>query len=110
MSSSCEARPGLTVLEPVAKRGQCGNQPQESVGQVNPDCVLHALDTTVALGILIDVHLSKDTKESNPEDEEDKVPDGHKDTRDTHDEWDKVDDASDGRETTNNNGVDPFRI
>jgi hypothetical protein len=42
-----------------------------------------------------ETYLSKDTKEGDPEDEEDKVPYRNDNSRDTQDEWDKVDNTCD---------------
>jgi hypothetical protein len=47
------------VLPPVQESAQGRQQPQERVGKVDPDGVLHALDITIAFGVLVDVHLKK---------------------------------------------------
>jgi hypothetical protein len=57
MSAASKAGSSVTVLPPVAQGRQGSNEPEEGAGEINPDRVLHASDTTVTLGVLIDVHL-----------------------------------------------------
>ena len=42
-------------------------KPQYRIDEINPDCILLALNTRVSIGILIDVDLAKHAKDSNPE-------------------------------------------
>lgn len=51
-------------------------------------------------------YLAKDTKEGNPQDKQDKVPDGRRDTDGVKDNGDKVDDAGDGGERADDDGID----
>lgn len=45
-----------------------GDKPQDQVGEVHPDCILHAcLTALVRCGMIVDVHFSKDAKEDGPE-------------------------------------------
>lgn len=55
--TSSEARAGVAIAPPVGARGEDGNEPEESTGEVNPDSVLHAHDVSVAVGLLLDVNL-----------------------------------------------------
>lgn len=43
---------------PVGGGCQRADEPEEGVGQVDPDGVLHTLNATVALCVLLDVHLA----------------------------------------------------
>jgi hypothetical protein len=52
-----EASASVPVLEPVEDGADGTAQPQESDDEVDPDHVLHSLDTVVAFGVLLDVHL-----------------------------------------------------
>src|SRR5687767_1859712 len=92
--ASSEASPGISVLPPVQERSNRGQQPEQRVGQVDPDGVLHARDVTIALRTLVNIHLlsqnvslqhfmqdaqgdthtSEDAKDSDPQYEEDEVP------------------------------------
>lgn len=47
----------LAMLPPVGERGNSRSQPEQSAGEVNPDGMLHALDVTIAVGILVNVQL-----------------------------------------------------
>lgn len=40
-----------------------GRKPKKEVDEVDPDGILHALDASVSFGVLVDVHLSEDTKD-----------------------------------------------
>ena len=52
-----EAGPVLAVLDPVGQRGAGADEPEQGVGEVDPDGVLHALDVGVALGVFVDEEL-----------------------------------------------------
>lgn len=72
-----EAAMPLTMSEPVRGGADKGEEPQDGAGEVDPDGVLHALNARVALGVLIDVHLSKNAEQCDPQNEEDEVPCPH---------------------------------
>lgn len=55
--TASEARASVAVAPPVGARGEDGNEPEESTGEVNPDGVLHAHDMAVAVSLLLDVDL-----------------------------------------------------
>ena len=44
-----------------------GKKPEQHVDQVNPHCVLHSFDPTIALWVRMDVQFAKDTKDCRPE-------------------------------------------
>jgi hypothetical protein len=44
------------------------DQPQEHVDQIYPDGVLHPLNSCVAFGVLMNVHLAKYAKDCDPQD------------------------------------------
>ena len=52
-----EPRPRRPVSPPVAGGGGGRDEPEQHVGQVDPDGVLHALDAAITLWVLVDVHL-----------------------------------------------------
>lgn len=56
-SSASEAAMGVTVLEPVGRGCNEGNQPEQGTGQVDPHGVLHAPDAADTLGVLMNVEL-----------------------------------------------------
>jgi len=57
MSAASKFGSSIPVLPPVTQGRQGSNEPEQGAGEIDPDRVLHALDTTVTLGVLIDVHL-----------------------------------------------------
>lgn len=59
---------------PVGGAGDGADEPQQHVGEVDPDGVLHALDIAVALGVLLDVHVAEQAEERNPKNEDDEAP------------------------------------
>lgn len=56
-STTCEERAVLTVLPPVDGRGDRRKQPEQGTDQINPDCILHALNGTVPFGVFVDEEL-----------------------------------------------------
>ncbi|POS77234.1 hypothetical protein DHEL01_v204368 [Diaporthe helianthi] len=85
-----------------------GEEPQDGVGKVDPDSVLHALHTTVALSVLVDIHLAKDSKESDPQDEQDQIPRPNK--PESQDEGHQIQQGGDGGQGAYHLGVDPFAV
>jgi len=51
----------------------CSDDPKHSVDELDPDSVLHADDAAVAFRVFFDVHLAKDAKGSQVEDEDEPV-------------------------------------
>jgi hypothetical protein len=95
-------RPRCSVSPPVSRHQHGADEPQDSICKIDPNSILHALDTAVAFGIFMDVHLrkktsaslanlrrrvteevlayiSKDTKQHDPEKQNQNIPD--------EDEW-----------------------
>ena len=52
------------MAQPVHKHGDRAEEPQQRIGEVYPDGILHPLDARIAFGILLDVHLRSEEKES----------------------------------------------
>lgn len=124
-------KPGtdITVLEPVDERRNKGNQPQKGTDEIDPNSILHALDAAVALGVFVDkelpkrwvsktlgekipkkkkaknTNLAKHAKEGNPKNKQNKIPNRRNDANGVENKGDKVSDASNGRESANNNSV-----
>jgi hypothetical protein len=94
------------VLPPVQEGAQGRQQPEERVGKVDPDGILHALDVTIAFGILVDVHPSKDTEDGDPEDEKDEIPDWREHACNAQDERNQVKDTCDCRYAAYDNRID----
>jgi len=63
------------MLEPIDHHAHRTDQPQKCVDQIYPYCVLHSLDPIVTLGVLLDIHAAEQSKQSNPQNEQDQVPD-----------------------------------
>lgn len=94
----------LLVRPPVGGHANGADEPEDQVGQVDPDGVLHGLDVAVALGVLVDVHLAKDAKDGAPQDEHDEAP--GRDGGEAHDERDQVEQRGQRGEGADNDGVD----
>lgn len=107
-STAGKAAVPLTVGEPVGGGPDKGKEPQNGVGEVDPDCILHPLDPTVALSILIDVHLAEDSKQRNPQNKQDQIPCPHEPK--AQDERHQIQQGRDGRQGADNLGVDPFAV
>jgi hypothetical protein len=123
-----EASASVLVLEPIEDGAYGTAQPQESNDEVDPDHVLHSLDTVVSFGVLLDVHLvgvrrwgflcerrsrdrvptyaTKDTKEGNGQDEHDNVPSCPNDATALRHARDEIGNAGDGRENANDDSED----
>lgn len=106
--ATSEAAVSLAVGVPVGCVADKGEEPQEGVGEVDPDGVLHTLHAAVALGVLIDVHLSKDSEQGDPQDEEDQVPRPHE--PEPQDERHQVQHRCEGGQGADYLGVDPFAV
>lgn len=103
-----EAAVPLAMSEPVGGGADKGEEPQDGVGEVDPDGVLHALDAAVALGILIDVHLAEDAEQRDPQDEEHQVPRPHE--PEAQDEGHQVQHGCKGGQAADHLCVDPFAV
>lgn len=57
LGSTCETGASIPMLQPVCRSGDSCNQPEQRTGQVYPHGVLHALDVSVAVGIVMNVKL-----------------------------------------------------
>lgn len=108
VGTSGEATVALLVCPPVGSHANGAQQPEDQVGQVDPDGVLHELDVTVALGVLVDVHLAKDAKDRTPQNENDQAP-GRNDCE-AQNEGDQIEQRSQRGEGADNYGVDPFAV
>jgi hypothetical protein len=105
-----EASASVLVLEPIEDGAYGTAQPQESNDEVDPEHVLHSLDTVVSFWVLLDVHATKDTKEGNGQDEHDNVPSCPNDATALRHARDEIGNAGDGRENANDDSEDPFGI
>lgn len=103
-----EAAVPLAMSEPVGGGADKGEEPQDGVGEVDPDGVLHALDAAVALGVLIDVHLAEDAEQRDPQDEEHQVPRPHE--PEAQDEGYQVQHSREGGQAADHLCVDPFAV
>lgn len=74
---ACKAGAALPVAPPIDSAKDRDYEPQQGVGKINPDSILHALNGLVSFGVLLDVHASEHSKDCYPENEEDQVPDRH---------------------------------
>lgn len=94
----------LTMEPPVRGASNSADQPEQRIGQVDPDSVLHAYDIAVVFGVLMDVHAAKQAEEGNPKYKKYKAPCWHGGESDN--EGNEVEDRSQSRETSNDNGID----
>jgi len=95
------------MLDPVNQHATRGDQPQQRIHQIDPNRVLHALNAII-IRSCVNVHLSKDTEEGDPQDEEDQVP--NEEEGNARDEGDEVEGCGDGGEGGSYFCVSPFSI
>lgn len=74
------------MLNPENQHANGTNQPQQRIRKIHPHRVLHAQDPRVALRIRLDVHVAKQAKQRDPQDEERRVR--HPRERDAREEGD----------------------
>lgn len=103
-----EPRVPLLVTPPVPKRRHSQNQPQQCADQIDPHGILHPLNTTIALGVLVNVHLAKHPEKRDPEDKQHQIP--SPDEPEAHDERDQVEYGGEGGQSADDFSVDPFRV
>lgn len=87
-----------STLQPLKEQHTAHNrteEPQQQIDQIDPNRILHPLDTRGHFSVLVNVHLAEDAEERAPEDEEDEVP-GRENVG--LDEGNCVDDGGDGGE------------
>jgi hypothetical protein len=94
----------MPVLDPEHRHTNSTDQPEQSIGQINPHGILHPLYTCISLRMLLDVQIAKYAKQGDPEDEEDTVP--CESERDPRHEGNHVEDGGDSREGAGNYCVD----
>lgn len=85
----------------------CSDEPKEHVRQQHPDRVFHACDAAVALGVLRNVHLAKDT-ECDKVAEEDKNVDEEEEP--SLEQGSDEEEPNDGAQGTADDSPDPFRV
>lgn len=91
------------LLDEVYQHANGAAEPEQRIDQIDPDCVLHALNATIALRIGMDIHVAKDPEHGDPEDEQNGVPD--EEQRDADDDRDHVDECGDGAEGPDGHSV-----
>lgn len=97
----------MSVLEENEGAVDCGSEPQQHVGKVDPDGVLHALDALVSLGVLWDVHLAENAKDNEPEDEENNI---HSEKGPSLEEGNGIDEDGNARNTGCHFSPNPFSV
>lgn len=71
LGSTGETSASIAMFQPVCRSGDSCNQPEERTGQIYPHSVLHAFDVSVPMSVFVDVKLSEDAKQGDPQDEQD---------------------------------------
>jgi hypothetical protein len=51
------------------------NQPKQRIHQIHPNRILHPLYTRITFRPLLDIHITKQAEQRDPQDEEDRVAD-----------------------------------
>lgn len=84
----------MAVFNPINRHTGRTNQPKQRICQIYPHRMLHPNNPRVTLRIRLDVERAKETKEADPEDEYDSVPnEGEGDARG---EGDNVEESCEG--------------
>ncbi len=65
LCSARKATVAFLMFQPVHKHGDRAEEPEQRIGEVYPDGILHPLDARITFGILLDVHL-KSAEKKNP--------------------------------------------
>lgn len=65
---SCMQCAATTVAEEQHGSVCGGYQPEQHVGQIDPDRVFHSLDARISLSIFFDVHVAKEPEDPHPKD------------------------------------------
>lgn len=110
---------GRLSFPPAETAPQGRSDPEEEVGEIDPDGVLHARDAGIALGVFADVHLAEDAEQGEPEEDEDALPDEdwqmqRRTDRDRavleHEGSEQVGQSREGGQTGRDLGVHPFGV
>lgn len=99
-----------TSLEPLVPNDESidsGDEPEKHVDHINPCSTLHTDDSSIALRILFDIHLAKDTKKDE-EEEPDQGVEIPKHPR--LDERQHPKDGEEAGEGAADDGKDPFAV
>ena len=83
------------MLDPINQHTASRDEPEKGIHQINPNGILHPSNAIVIIAST-DIHLAKDTKEGDPQDEEDQVP--GEEQGDARDEGDEVECCGHGGE------------
>jgi hypothetical protein len=95
--SSPPTPPTPPMPEPKHQHPQRTNQPQESINQIHPNRMLHPRNPAIPLRVRLDIHIAKQSKERDPEDEQDRVErPGEWDARGEGDEVEQGQDGGEG--------------
>lgn len=108
LGSTGETGASIPMFQPVCSSGDGCNQPEKRTGQVYPHGVLHAFDVSVAMGVFVDVKLSEDSKQSDPQDEQDGIPNGDEYPSGFNDEGHEVEGTRSRCQSADDDGIDPF--
>ena len=60
---------------PINRHPDRRQQPEQRIRQIHPHRMLHPYNPPIPLRVRMDIHVSKQSKQRYPEDEEDRVPD-----------------------------------
>lgn len=92
------------VSPPVCSTSDSSQKPENQVGQVDPDGILHSGDAGISFRVLVDVHLAENAKNRTPEDKDDQAPGWNHGK--AQNKWDQVEECSQGGKRTDEDGVD----
>ncbi len=76
-SPSSPPAPVLPMPDPKNRHANRTNQPKQRINKINPHRMLHPDNPRVALRIRMNIHVSEQPEERDPEDEEERVGDEH---------------------------------
>lgn len=106
--SSPPTPPTPPMPEPEHQHPQRTDQPQKSINQIHPNRMFHPNNSAIPLRVRLNIHIAKQSKERDPEDEQDGIEcpcEG-----DARGEGDDVEQGQDGGEGGDYFCEDPFPI
>jgi hypothetical protein len=68
-------RPRPPIPPPKHQHPHRTKQPKQGINQIHPNRILHPLHAFIPFRPLLNIHVSKEAEEGDPENEEDRVPD-----------------------------------
>jgi len=99
--------PLLPILHKNPRAVDSGRQPKHHINQINPNRILHPLNSLIAIRLLPNKQLPKDPKQDYPKKPEKRIP-GEK--HPGFEDGDQEDERGDAGKGADDDGVDPVAV